>query len=163
MLPQLGIGALTPTPRNDRVASNTIAVGISSEARTVICAIRLGSRSTNMIRSRPAPSERAASTNSFSLSEMTWPRRMRPVAANEKNAMTRMVIDRLATTEVTWKVVASTIATSRYGSARVMSMNRARTVSVAPPANPDSTPNTTPKKVASSEAEIPTTSEIRAP
>src|SRR5260221_14353319 len=30
MLPQLAVGGTTPTPRNDRVASNTIALGTSS-------------------------------------------------------------------------------------------------------------------------------------
>jgi hypothetical protein len=30
MLPQVGVGGTTPRPRNERVASKTIAVGISS-------------------------------------------------------------------------------------------------------------------------------------
>ena len=32
MLPQVGVGGSTPEPRNDSVASNTIAIGISSVA-----------------------------------------------------------------------------------------------------------------------------------
>ena len=36
--------------------------------------VRFGTTSVNMIRSEPAPWARAASTNSFSRSESTWPR-----------------------------------------------------------------------------------------
>ena len=40
--------------------------------------------STNMIRRSPAPSDRAASTYSFSLIESVWPRTMRPTDAQLK-------------------------------------------------------------------------------
>ena len=44
--------------------------------------------STNMIRMSLAPSERAASTYSFSLIDSVCPRTIRPTAAQLKNAMT---------------------------------------------------------------------------
>src|SRR5215467_13080057 len=67
MLPQLGVGGTTPTPRNDRVASNTIALGTSRVAITMTGAMTLGRISMNMIRSGLDPVARAASTYSFSL------------------------------------------------------------------------------------------------
>ena len=67
MLPQLGVGGTTPTPRNDRVASNTIALGTSKVAITMTVAMTFGRISTNMIRSGLDPTARAASTYSFSL------------------------------------------------------------------------------------------------
>ena len=67
MLPQLGTGGTTPTPRNDSVASNTIALGTSRVAITMTGARMFGRISTNMIRSGLAPVARAASTYSFSL------------------------------------------------------------------------------------------------
>ena len=45
----------------------------------------------NMIRSGPAPSDRAASMYSFSLRDRVWPRTIRASAAQEKNAMTTMI------------------------------------------------------------------------
>ena len=48
----------------------------------------------NMIRHGPAPSERAASTYSFSRIESTWPRTIRPTDAQPKMAITMMTIDR---------------------------------------------------------------------
>ena len=44
----------------------------------------------NMIRHGPAPSERAASTYSFSRIEMTWPRTIRPTVAQPRIEITMM-------------------------------------------------------------------------
>ena len=49
----------------------------------------------NMIRHELAPSERAASTYSFSRIDSTWPRTMRQTAAQPKMAITMMMIFRL--------------------------------------------------------------------
>ena len=68
-----------------------IAVGIVIEPSTVTGAIRLGITSMNMIRMLPAPSDRAASMNSRSLICSTWPRTIRPMDANEKKVMTKIV------------------------------------------------------------------------
>lgn len=87
----------------------------------------------------------------------------RATAANEKNAMIRIVMVRLAVIEVIWKVVASTMATSRYGRASIMSMSRASRVSRAPPANPASVPTAVPAAEAIRAARTPTAREIRAP
>src|SRR3954466_1304358 len=92
MLPQVGVGIGTPSPRNDRVASNTIAVGISSVAYTMIAATRFGITSMTMILKSLAPRDLAASTYSFSLMDSTWPRTMRPTLAQVKKAMTKMLI-----------------------------------------------------------------------
>ena len=77
MSPQLAAGNWTPTPRNDSAASNSTFCGITSDAYTMIGATRFGRISRNMIRGPEAPTERAASTNSFSRSDSTWPRTRR--------------------------------------------------------------------------------------
>ena len=74
IVPQDGFGGCTPAPRNDSAASSRIAFAISSVKKTTIVEARFGRISVNMIRSGPAPWARAASTNSFSRSESTWPR-----------------------------------------------------------------------------------------
>ena len=95
MFPHDGVGGATPSPRNESVASKMMAVGMSSVASTMTGATRLGRMSTNMIRRLPAPSECAASTYSFSRCDSACPRTILPMAANEKNAMTRIVSGRL--------------------------------------------------------------------
>ena len=74
IVPQDGFGACTPAPRNDRADSSRIAFAISSVKKTTIVDERFGTTSVDMIRIGPAPWARAASTNSFSRSESTWPR-----------------------------------------------------------------------------------------
>ncbi len=95
------------------MASKTIEAGISSEVSTVIWADRFGRISPNMIRASEAPRARAASMNSRRLSEITCPRITRATAANEKNAIIRIVMVSPAVTEASWNVVASMMATSR--------------------------------------------------
>src|ERR1035437_4215389 len=79
----------------------------------------LGSMSTNMIRESLAPSDLAASTNSRSRSESTWPRTMRATDAQLKNPITKMVIDRLGPV-----IDTRAIATSRNGMHRTTSTRR---------------------------------------
>ena len=57
-----------------------------------------GRISTNMMRRSPAPSERAASMYSVSLSESVWPRTIRPTDAQLKNAITAIEMVRLGPT-----------------------------------------------------------------
>ena len=74
MTPQEGSGGGMPTPRKPSAASSRIALATISGKNTITVEIRLGRISENMIRRWPAPCARAASTNSFSRSESTWPR-----------------------------------------------------------------------------------------
>ena len=74
IVPQDGAGGCTPAPRNDSAASLRIAAATSSGKKTRIVEATFGSSSENMIRSGPAPWARAASTNSFSRRDRTWPR-----------------------------------------------------------------------------------------
>ncbi len=61
----------------------------------MIGAITLGRTSMNMMRRSPAPSERAASTYSRSLTESTCPRTMRAIEAQLKKPITTIVTSRL--------------------------------------------------------------------
>src|ERR1700760_3292216 len=54
----------------------------------MIGAITFGRMSMNMIRHGPAPSDRAASTYSFSRIDSTWPRMIRSTDAQPRNPMT---------------------------------------------------------------------------
>jgi hypothetical protein len=89
------VGGATPRPRNDSVASKTMAVGTSSVPRTITGARRLGRISTNITRASPDPTDHDASMYSCSRIDSVWPRTMRPIAAQEKNAITRIVMARL--------------------------------------------------------------------
>src|ERR1700753_109815 len=99
--PQSAVGGGMPTPRKDRDASVTIDSGISRVEYTMIGAITFGRMSMNMIRHGPAPRARAASTNSRSLIDSTWPRTMRPTEAQPKKPMTMMTTVRAAPITVT--------------------------------------------------------------
>ena len=74
IVPQDGSGGCTPTPRKPSAASSRIALATISGKNTITVEDRLGRISETMIRSEPAPWARAASTNSFSRSDSTWPR-----------------------------------------------------------------------------------------
>src|SRR6185312_3290751 len=158
MSPQLGVGGVTPRPRNDITASNEMAEGISSVVYTISGADRFGSTSTNMIRRFPAPPALAASVYSFSLMDMARPRTMRPTAAQENSAMTTMMTVRLGPTTDT-----SAMAASRNGNDSTRSMNRDSTESASPPRKPAVSPMVVPMMTALMLENTPTISEIRAP
>ena len=64
-------------------------LGISSVAQIVIGATRFGRISRKMMRASLAPSERAASTNSFSRSESVVERTMRAMYGQVKAEITK--------------------------------------------------------------------------
>ena len=158
MSPQLGVGGMTPRPRNDITASKAMAEGISSVVYTISGADRFGSTSTNMIRRLLAPPARAASVYSFSLIDMARPRTIRPTAAHEKSAMTTMITVRLGPTTET-----RAMAASRNGNDSTRSISRDSSESASPPRKPASRPIVVPMMTALTLAKIPTISEIRAP
>ncbi len=67
----------TPKPRNDSVDSATIAAATLSVRFTMIGPTQFGRMCRMMMRLLDAPDARAASTNSFSLIDSTWPRTTR--------------------------------------------------------------------------------------
>ncbi len=111
-----------------------------------------------MIRRSLAPRDRAASTNSRSLSESTCPRTTRATEAQLKNPMTRIAICRLGLNTDT-----SATATMMNGTERITSMRRASSVSTQPPKYPEIRPTVTPSTTVSRVAVTPTSNEIRAP
>src|ERR1700686_255524 len=98
MFPQVGVGGTTPRPRNESVASNTIGAGESKGEYKRGGATRFGRMSRNTIHRSVAPSDRAASTNSFSRRDSVWPRMIRPTTAQLKKAITAIVTGRLGAT-----------------------------------------------------------------
>src|SRR6478735_2967259 len=102
----------TPSPRNESAASNRMLLGMSSVAQMMMGAARFGRISRMMMRLLLAPSERAASTNSFSRSESVVERTMRAMYGHVKAEMP--------------------MASSSTGSASTTSLMRMTTVSVKP-------------------------------
>ena len=90
-LPHDVSGGCTPKPRNDSVDSVTIATAIASVAFTMIGPIEFGRMWRTMIRELDAPLARAASTNSFSLTDSTWPRTTRAMYIQPRNASTAII------------------------------------------------------------------------
>ena len=74
IVPQEEFGGCTPAPRNESPASKSMLLATLRVKKTMTVEPRLGSSSANITRSGPAPWAIAASTNSFSPSESTWPR-----------------------------------------------------------------------------------------
>ncbi len=93
-LPHVGTGGFTPKPRNDSADSVRIAAATFSVTVTMIGPAEFGSRWRKMIRLSLEPSARAASTNSFSLSERTTPRTMRAVGI-QKNSERMKIVARM--------------------------------------------------------------------
>src|SRR5882672_11557078 len=75
--PHVGYERPEPTPRNDSAASARIACATCSVDNTTIDDSVLGRTCRKMMRSRPTPIARAASTNSFSRSAITSARTTR--------------------------------------------------------------------------------------
>ena len=84
--------------------------------------------STNITRRAPDPTDHDASTYSFSRIERAWPRTTRPIAAQEKNAITSMEMVRLDPNTET-----RAMASCRYGNDSTISMKRDSTRSAGPP------------------------------
>ncbi len=118
----------------------------------------------------PAPSERLASTNSFSRSDSVSPRTIRAMYGQVKSTITR-----ITTLSPGWmwpprqpSFVALHAATipiemSSCGTASITSEPRERAESVQPPRKPAISPTTRPISTAIPDATTPTMSEVRAP
>src|SRR5439155_4106401 len=89
--PRSGVGSVTPTLMNDSAASPVTNAGTASENATRIGAHRFGSNWANRMCGVPAPAARAASTNSRSRRDSTWPRTSRAVYVHENSANTAMI------------------------------------------------------------------------
>ena len=85
-------GGWTPKPRNDSVDSVTIAAAIASVAFTMIGADRVRQDvADDDPRGSTRRDARAASTNSFSFSDSTWPRTTRAMYVQPRNARTTII------------------------------------------------------------------------
>ena len=79
--PQLAIGALTPSPTNDKNASVNIAPGTENVSVTITAPIALGIMWRNKILADEAPATLAAVTNSSFFSLMTSARTILAIGA----------------------------------------------------------------------------------
>ena len=111
-----------------------------------------------MMRRFVAPSDVAASTNSRSRSDMTWPRTTRAIGAQVNSTMTASVMPRLGPASDT-----SEMANSSCGRHRVVSISQFRTTSTLPRRKPATSPTSVPMPMLHTVATAPTNSEMRAP
>ena len=72
-----------------------IATAIASVTFTTIGPMQFGRMWRRMIRRPEAPTARAASTNSFSLTASIWPRTTRAIAIQRRAASTKLTVDAL--------------------------------------------------------------------
>ena len=123
-----------------------------------------------MMRVLPAPMERLASTNSFSLSESVFPRTTRATYGHEKRTITAMTIDRPGLINppaqpsfVVLHAATMPIEIRTCGTASMTSAPRESVVSAQPPKKPAMTPTNVPISTARPDATMPTSSDVRAP
>src|SRR3954451_4276166 len=90
MLPHDGVGVGTPTPRNDRAASNWIVEAIPSVAYTTMSETRCGMTCRVRIRRGPTPTARAAVTNSASRMTTARAYTTRAIGVQRTTAITRV-------------------------------------------------------------------------
>ena len=86
MEPRLVRGASTPTPKKDMKDSVKMADGICRQVVATIWPMQLGSRCRLMIRPLEAPRARAAVTYSCFLRVRIWPRMMRLIPTQYRQA-----------------------------------------------------------------------------
>src|SRR5579862_4181243 len=132
--------------------------------------IRFGRISRKMMRGFEAPSERDASTKSFSLIESVNPRTMRAMYDQEKKAITPITIPSpglISPLRHPWTFVLQAavmlIAIRSEGIASITSAIRDSVVSTQRPKKPATRPTTRPISTAMPDATTPTISEVRAP
>jgi hypothetical protein len=122
-------GAWTPKPRKLRADSSRIADDIASVAATMMTPMVLGRMCRKMIRPLDAPTERAASTNSFSRSDRNSPRTMRARPVQVTKPMKSPSPHTPPTPPEIW---ATTAATASSGIVMITSVSRMSTDSVTP-------------------------------
>ena len=157
MLPQLGVCAGTPTPRNDRAASISTAEAATKVACTTSGATMLGSTWRQRMTGSRVPTAWAASTNNCS----------RRVSASERTSratrgISGMVMATITVVRLACVTAISAIASRMPGMAIRPSITRMMGPSVQR-TKPAVRPSSTPATVASTATEIPTISETRPP
>src|SRR5512137_883812 len=91
ILPQVGVGGWTPNPKKLSVDSVRIADPTRSVAETMMGLAAFGKMCRHMIRKLRVPLIRAASTNSFALSDKNCPRTNRAVLVHAKMPTMKMI------------------------------------------------------------------------
>ena len=119
----------SPMPRKDRLASVTMKIPSEIVATTMTGARALGRMCRTRIRRSVAPSARAASTKSASLTEITAPRMMRAIWVQPSTTSARTTVATLRAS----KACRKTMAPSRSGMAKKTSVRRDSTESVLLP------------------------------
>src|SRR5690606_15836551 len=118
----------SPSPRNDRPASNRMAVPIASVADTISGAMALGSITRQMMRPLPAPMTRSASTYSRRFRRRNSARARRAVPVQLTTPMAMAMVARVGLNRVT-----STMANNNVGSTWKNSVMRISRSSTQPP------------------------------
>lgn len=158
MLPQLGNGSCTPSPKKLRPDSVRIAPPIRNVADTMTGAIAFGRMCLKIILALLAPSARAASTNSCSRKDRNWPLTILASPGHEVSPITSIMLKILLST-----IDTIVISKKKVGNDMTISVNRMRILSIAPPKYPANAPITVPSNTATPAATNPTDKLIRLP
>src|SRR3990170_3315346 len=126
-LPQDMIDGGSPTPRNESVASATIAAASPMVVTTITGAIELGSTWRLRMVNLDTPSATAEVTKSEFLTERIWPLSTRAVLGQAKNPMASEITQMFRCSRSTDMM---TTAARMYGIAKKMSPIRDRTASI---------------------------------
>ena len=158
--PQLTVVVGRPTPRKLKVASSTMYEPRDVVPMTMIGANELGMICLMRLRHGVEPKAMDAVLNSRFFASMTAPRAMRAVDTQPKSVMTSTSFQMEV---LVLNICSTTMAPSRIGSARKISVRRLSTASTQPPKKPASAPMNAPRTTTRIVDSRPTLSEVRVP
>src|SRR5215831_10856728 len=158
MPPHDGVGGWTPRPRNDSVASSTMARASSSVAMTTSEESTLGSTCRAMTRTTEPPRAWMASTNSRERSTSTCERSTRAYVTQPESPMTTIRVGKLGPSTAMMPIASRMNGNASWASASVMIM-----LSVQPPRKPATSPRVAPTSPPTMTAAKPTSKDTRAP
>src|SRR5215510_12716134 len=158
MPPHDGVGGWTPRPRNESVASSTMARASSSVAMTTSEESTLGSTCRAMTRTTEPPRAWMASTNSRERSTSTCERSTRAYVTQPESPMTTIRVGKLGPSTAMMPIASRMNGNASWASASVMIM-----LSVQPPRKPATSPRVAPTSPPTMTAAKPTSKDTRAP
>ena len=127
---------------------------------TMIGAKEFGRMWRNRLRHGVEPSAVEAVLNSRFLASITAPRAIRATDVQPNNVMTRIIFQM---EPLVLNICSTTMAPSKIGKARKISVKRLRMPSTQPPKKPLNAPISVPNSTTSTVANTPTLSEVRVP
>lgn len=159
--PHDGVGGVTPMPRKDRPASETMLLGSEIAEYVSTGATRAGRSSRRAVRHGLDPASREAATKSRDFKVSTWARTILAMPPQPSSPSTS--ISSRGRGKPLGMIASSAMAKTSDGRVTKMSVIRLTRPSRKRLPSPASSPKSMPSPTCSAVAPIATTSEIRAP